>query len=468
MIRFLHPAALAVLVLLVACSGDDDGGPTDSPGASPGPGEGPATPTGSPVTQTPFPAAGIAVGDAVEFPDDIALIAETGCWNCDGGPSGFVRVYRRPDGSIAQDILFRPEKLNLPPDDDGQPPYILGFAIRPDASEMAVTVCVTKYCGGLGPAEEGSAAKLYRSTDGGVTWTEWADWPLDHWMIGLVADGVLAGHQTNIPDKPDDPATTWPPQPEFGFRVLPEGRLIEPPTAAMPDQWPIVTDFGDIWWQAGGGGFIDTQGQPVLELLPGSRLVGVYGDPKGGFVADWWSDADSPNGHHYLSLYEGGVPLADAEPVTFDAALIQAGGYFDAKSGTLYGNVEASLASVAVPTPLNFGLVPALIDLVKGTARPVPSPFIDGTSILPNVRNRIVAFQRGPFARVTGTGSCLNLRAEPSAGAEVLTCLADGVLLLDVGPASGLVLEPTPVAPWVEVFTPAGDHGFVSGDYVER
>jgi hypothetical protein len=460
MIRVVVAASLGV-ALLAGCAGDDDGAPSATTAS-------PATPTGPPVTQTPLPATEITIGDAVEFPEDIALVVETGCWQCDGPATALVRVYRRPDGSIAQDVLFGVAQLNLPDDGDEQEPRIQAFAVKPDASEMAIAVCTTKECGWLGPAEAGAIAKLYRSTDGGVTWAESGDWPLDHWMIGLAADGVLAGHQTNIPEKPDDPGVTWPAQPEWEFKVLPENRLIEPPAAAAAGEWPVVTDFGDVWWQAGGGRFIDTQGQPVLELPPGSRLGGVHGDPKGGFVADWWSDVYTPNGRHYLSLYDGGVPLATAEPVTFDAALIQAGGYFDAKSGTLYASIDVPFSGLPAPTPLIGGLVPALIDLVRGVAQPVPSPFIDGTSILPNPRNRIVAVQRGPFARVTGTGSCLNLRAEPSADAGVLDCLADGVLLLDVGPASGLVLSPTPVPPWVEVFTPAGEHGFVSGDFLER
>ncbi len=392
---------------------------------------------------------------------------ETGCWACSGPATSLVRVYLRPDGSIAQDILFAVEQLDLPNDGDGQEPHIQDFAVKSDASEMAVAVCVAKDCGWYDPAEGGAVARLYRSTDGGITWAESGDWPLDHWIIGIASDGVLAGHQTNIPDKPDDPSGTWPP-PEFEFVVLPEGRQIEPPAAATPGEWPVVTEFGDVWWDAGEGRFIDTHGQVVLTLPAGSRLMGVLGDPKSGFVVDWWSDVESPNSRRYLSLYEGGVPLADAQPLTFDATPVQGGGYYWAKGRTLYGNVEAYLSGIPLPTPVSFGLVPAIIDLNTHTAHPILSPFTDSAFVLPNPRNRIVAVQRGPFARVTGTGSCLNLRAEPSASAEVLTCLADGVLLLDVGPASHLDLEPTPVPPWVEVLTPTGQHGFVSGDFLER
>jgi hypothetical protein len=52
----------------------------------------------------------------------------------------------------------------------------------------------------------------------------------------------------------------------------------------------------------------------------------------------------------------------------------------------------------------------------------------------PFTNNRtIVAVQRGPFARVVNTeGTCLNIRAEPSA-AQVLDCAAEGVLLRDLG-----------------------------------
>ena len=461
MARFLFPAALATLTLLVACSGDaaNDASPTPT-----------ASRTSAPIVDTPTagpsatgaPPADITIGDAVDFPDNVALIVETGCWQCDGPATGFVRVYRRPDGSIAQDILFTVDQLNLPDDGDNAEPSILDFEIKHDASEIVVAVCVTGFCGGLGPAAPGAAAKLYRSTDGGVTWAEWADWPLDHWMIGLVADGVLAGHWTNIPQKPEDPDTTPSSQWEYDAVVLPEGRLIEQPAAADPEVWPVVTELGEVWWPADNGRLLRGDGSVAL-TLPGrvTYASNPIGLPKSGIAVSWYPGGV---GGRLLSFYHSG--LVEADELEYDTTLsgITHAGPLDPKSGTLYGNIEAYSAVVPLPTPLGFGLVPALIDVHTFTAHPIVSPFLDGTSILPNGRNRIVAVQRGPFARVTTPGSCLNVRAEPSLSAEVLDCLADGVLLF----ADSRTTEVDGVA-WLEVLhSPSFPHGWVSTAFLER
>jgi DNA-binding CsgD family transcriptional regulator len=422
-------------------------------------------PSGS-ATLTPGEA--ITFGDPIGFPPDVAMIIEAGCYGCDGPASGLLRVYSRLDGSIGQNVLFTPEQLDLPPDDDDWEPYVLSYANRPDGSSIAIALCVTGYCGGLGPAAAGAAARLYQSQDGGITWSDAGEWPLDHYIVGMTTDGSLfTAHQTNISDKPDDAATPGPaPTPVFEYTLQPAGTPVEPPAGVAAGTFPLVTSYGDVFWDAGDGRFIDGAGQTVLKLPPGSGLAGVYGDPKSGFVVDWWTDRDTPDARHHLSSYEGNAPLAEAAVKTFDLAGAYEPGFWDTKAGLLYGSVEIGPAGVTA-TPLNFGLVPATLDFATGTMYPIPSPFTNGTSALPNVRNYVVALQRGPFARVTGTGSCLNLRAEPAEDAQVLTCLADGVLLLDVAPASHLITA-TPAPPWAEVIAPGGVHGFVNGEFVER
>jgi hypothetical protein len=78
-------------------------------------------------------------------------------------------------------------------------------------------------------------------------------------------------------------------------------------------------------------------------------------------------------------------------------------------------------------------------------------------------RTAVHAVQTGPFARVTGTGSCLKVRAEPSLSGEVLTCAADGVLLRDTGDT-----RTTDGAEWVSVMTPAGTPGWASAAFLQR
>jgi hypothetical protein len=79
----------------------------------------------------------------------------------------------------------------------------------------------------------------------------------------------------------------------------------------------------------------------------------------------------------------------------------------------------------------------------------------------------VAGIQRGPFARVVNTGSCVNVREAPDISATVLECAHDGVLLLDIEYASRLVSY-TPVPGWVEVRTPAGNHGWAAAEYLER
>ncbi len=462
MIRFVYPAALAVLALLLACSGDDDGQASPSSvrsgtaTASPSPSTDPATPTLIPATE-------LTIGDPVDFPDDVALIVETVCWYCEGPASALVRVYRRPDGSIAQDILFTPDQLDLPPDDDDINPYILGFAVRPNASELAVALCVTKHCRYSGLVDDGSAAKLYRSTDGGVTWAEWGDWPRGYVMIGLVADGVLAGRSATIPDTPDDPP---PGDGIFAseFIVVPGGRPVEPPADAIPGPWPVVTELSEVWWPAEKGRLLRDDGSVALTLPHDATGVrDPRGLPKSRIAVPGYSDS----GNRVVSFYRGGPPQSDDDELVYVTTVsrVTYAGPLDAKAGYLYGGVEPSRTGIPLPTTTIAGFVPVMIDLHLNTAHPITSPFLDATFILPeDMPPAIVAFQQGPFARVTGTGSCLNLRAEPSLSAEALTCLADGVLLF----ADSRTTEADGVT-WLQVLnSPSFPDGWVSTEFLER
>jgi hypothetical protein len=402
----------------------------------------------------------LAIGDPIEFPADVALIVETGCWGCDGGPGAFVRVYRRPDGSFAQDVLFRAEQLGLPDDGDPWVPYILDFAMRPASSEMAVAVCVTGYCGGLGFAEEGSVARLYRSADGGVTWLKWIEWPRDHYIVGLVEGGILAAHQVNAPPKPDDPQATPAPyvEPEFEYIVIPEGRVV--PEWPHSNISPLVSDSGEIWWTSQGQ-LIDSRDYVQLEIgEPGAAISRIYGDVNRGFILGW---ANDQSGDYYYSRYNGS-PFNWTRTWTMKSSfgVVPHIGPWDLDGALLYGNVDVAAGQLPTPTVNYYGLVPAQIDYETGIAHPITAPFFDDDFVLPNPRNRVVAFQRGPFARVVGTGSCLNVRAEPSASAQVLTCLADGVLLRDLSD-----VQTVDAVTWRHVATAAGQRGWASAVYVE-
>lgn len=70
---------------------------------------------------------------------------------------------------------------------------------------------------------------------------------------------------------------------------------------------------------------------------------------------------------------------------------------------------------------------------------------------------------KGPFARVAGAGDCLNVRAAPDQNADVLACMAGGVLLRDLGE-----MRAAGVATWTRVATPAGAEGWANAAYLEQ
>jgi hypothetical protein len=323
---------------------------------------------------------------------------------------------------------------------------------------MAVVVCVTGYCGGLGFAEEDSVAKLYRSLDGGVTWQEWADWPRDYFVVGFAEEGLLAGYQVVIQPKPDEAPTTPAPEarPVFAYSLMPEGTAVK---SAADAATPMITDGGQVLW-ALEGQLLDADGQRVLSLgNPAAVMRGIRGDVKTGLLVMW--SGTNYSAENYVSRYEGPSHVWTVE-ATFGLASL---GPLDAKGGVQYGNIDFAQSGVRQPVSDYFGIVPAQIDYGGLTVRAIASPFLDEAFVLPNARNRVIAVQRGPFARVVGTGSCLNVRESYALTSAVVECVANGVLLQHQD-----ALVPNSDADgysWLEVFTPSGTHGFVVTDYVE-
>ena len=128
---------------------------------------------------------------------------------------------------------------------------------------------------------------------------------------------------------------------------------------------------------------------------------------------------------------------------------------------------DQAIIAIELPqeTPRFSAPIPALLDMESGEYRVIVDPFSSSESPYnwPYGRSLVDAVQTGPFARVVDTGLCLNVRAEPSLAARALDCMADGVLLRDLGEmreAEGVT--------WVRVSTPAGVEGWASAKYLER
>jgi hypothetical protein len=123
------------------------------------------------------------------------------------------------------------------------------------------------------------------------------------------------------------------------------------------------------------------------------------------------------------------------------------------------------VASVHVYVDGRMTPFPALVDFATGTFSLISDPFASAErpEFSTLGRSTVHAVQIGPFARVTGTNSCLRVRAAPSLSGEVLACMADGVLLQDA--------EDTVDADgqtWARVMTLGGVQGWASAGYLER
>jgi hypothetical protein len=470
-------AILSALALLAACVGDDVPSfaptlavtPTPSPTttASPSP---QATPSPTPKAQpSPTPADTIdsvdviplQTGHEVDLPENTALIVATGCSACDSPPSGLVRVYLDPSGDIRSEILFSVERVGDPPfereTDTGTeivPQDFIGFALSDDASEVVVAVCTRGFCGGLGFATPDAETTLFRSVDGGVSWSEFGVLEGGLWITALTAQGVLLSDRRDPEERGAAPK----------YQIFPGGSAVIEP-AGVGRVWPISLPDGELGWRTEGGGILLADGTDFLPLFPETLSMSpggtIHSDPEGGRLAlgMYVTASDSPVAQRNLVV----APLDGSSVVlyAFDSR-VRLGPWLN--SSLIVGNVDYAPDLLQGLEPTRYlGTIPVLFDLETGNIHAIPHPFFDQSFPIPNILNAIVAVQHGPFARVDIPGSCLRVRAEPGLEGEILDCVADGVLLRDTGEVR--TLED---GDWLRVVTPVGLEGWSSVDYLER
>ena len=458
-------AAIAALFVLitVACGGDDEEPPTASPEPSPA-----LTAAASTTrTPTPTPTPGVIdqvevvpfqIGEEAELPEDVALIIETGCFSCDGPATGLYRVYRDASGELRTDKLFTIDALGLPPrgvsiSKEGtwpQQPFIHSYALNSNASEIVVSICTRGECAWIDPAGPDAQTTLYRSLDGGVTWSEFGVLDGESWVVAVARDGiVVAGPYGTEPD----------PQPNY--RLFPSGQPVQPPPGAG-QAWPLSLPNGDLIWRTDDGRLLRSDGTELLDLGEDVTSVNIWRknvqlDPGGERLAIVWrTQGPGQTGHNYLGESTTDGRLMRVLSLGEYAGV---GGWVDSR--LLVGNASFSPEQLATPYPDFMGYLPALFDLDAGQLRPLKQPFLDPP--FQYQRNHIQAVQHGPFARVVNTGACLNVRADPGVVAPVLACAADGVLLRDTGET-----REVDGTTWLRVVTPSGAEGWASTQYLER
>jgi hypothetical protein len=421
-LRLLLAVLAAVAVLSAACFGDDDDGPQASPtpaGAgsiatlTPAP-ERTATPR--PVatqTQTP-PATPTTGGDIgytgfelfgdftyaspAEFPENLMLLIETGCTQCDGPTEALYRVWRNEGETHV-------EKLIDASISDSDNVRITSYALTPDLAEIVVTVCTD--CGGQGGPLLESPSTFYRSLDGGITWE----------MLLMVGPGEPALVRALTP------AGIVVEGLDGALKYL-EGDAIEPP-AGTDGLWYESRRLGALVWEADGGSrLLDAAGATIAVVEPGARIGSVAFENVGGAprpVASWREKGRAEPGW-LITRMRADYSLAGFNSVEYVMPAVVL-------------SDSSVLGLLTLPGNLIGGTV-GYIDVERGMLTPIAGALIEepfGDGQLPRGRNNLQAAVEGPFLRVTTTTPCADIRAGTTIDSELLTCASDGVLVHDLG-----------------------------------
>lgn len=419
---------------VIACDdGDDDIGATPTVGPTAalttGPTEDPATPGGA----TPW-----IYNDPIDFPDDLALTLEMGCYQCDGPTTSLLRL-RRVGESL--------EELTVFPPATGED-AIGGVAF--DASgNAAVSVCGPQYCGGLEFPPADAQTVVHVARDGGVLFVPGDALPGGRFVTGMIGGSpVLVGPYAE--GQEDDP-----------LAIYPDGNVIAyPPNGLQPIFLPdgvlwiddnrstIVDEFGTIFYTAPDGWGLG--GVSSLNAMGSKVAITNFkqDDTRGRYlvvVADRTADALSPVAQFVGTYVQTGAPLDECRTV---------------------GNAQLDQSTKPTPepgTPFSAGFFPAIIDHCEGVITPIDDPFTREPYL--NGRNRVTQVQQGPFLSVTReVGDCLNVRLEPDPASTVVDCFVAGVLLRDLDesrPGDGQSVQT-----WRRIVTPAGDEGWASDEFL--
>lgn len=353
----------------------------------------------------------LRLGEPRPFPEDLLLRYNVTCYAC-GGAVDPHQAYTMRDGAVVRERVGPRIAAT-----SGLAGRLLGVETSADLGLWYATVCVAGSCGLEGLDEEAQAA-LVSSSDGGATWqsvTTYSGW-LN--MAGVLDGQVVAQAYTEADGRGPIqflPAGVLADQPDF-VDDLPLG----PPP---PSVWQ---SFGMVWWQQDGDG-----GLFYPYDANGNRLIAPPG------MADHWQ-AEFVGGRFYVTWQIDPSPARFLSVYDVEAQTL--GHYVWSDPGVVLWFADAIgpstvLANVYMrgdpDNPRGTNLIePVIIDLEAGTVHVIQRltdglegnahPFLEGAAI-------------GPWARVDGSGTCLNVREEPSTDAAIVDCHVDGVLLRDIG-----------------------------------
>jgi hypothetical protein len=445
----LFGLALAVLAS-TACWGDDDDAP---PAASVTPAGQIATSTAFPEgTSTPRPTSTPAATPAamvegglqyngfqlfgeftyaapIEFPENLMLLVETGCSQCDGPTRALYRVWRNA-GETHVELLIDASIS------DHENAEILGFALTPDTSTIVVSVCTAGICPRLGGLDPESQMTLYRSSDGGATWSALLTTGPGEAVFprAITPDGIV------VEDISGD-----------GPRYL-DGGAIEVPAGAGQLQYESRR-VGALQWDADDGSrIVDAKGATIAVVEPGGRIGSLAYDPREGEprpVISWREDGRTEPGWLITRMRDDNS-LAGFNSVEYvmPAVILS----------------DSSVLGLLTLAGSLIGGTVGYIDVERGVLTPIAGALIEepfGDGQLAMGRNALQAAIEGPFLRVTTSTPCVDIHADTTVQSEVLTCAVDGVLVHDLD-SSVTVGQQT----WQHVRLLDGREGYAASEHV--
>ncbi len=201
---------------------------------------------------------------------------------------------------------------------------------------------------------------------------------------------------------------------------------------------------GTLAWWTRDGRLVDSGMAELLALGDGAEGVAVLPESGGERLAITWQESEQwhwgiadPSGDGYELTRTFRAPVSMVPTAWLgESRLLVNGDFTEAQPGI---RPAARLASVLDFAGAEATLTPFDEDLGFGWA---------------------VAAQVGPFAEVrAGAGDCLNVREGPSLDDAVIECVADGVLLGQVG---------LPGPAWTEVRAPSGVAGWASSEFLAQ
>ena len=409
---------LAVFVLMLsaaACFGGGGSKATPSPAETTAPGEATATqpagtPQATPTPQPPFEVRSLRIIDDIDFPEGWHLVYESVPYRHGSGLIATHRAYRM-GGELHYELLRN---------DLGEGRQARSVARQETGVPIVLSVCEGALCGYVSGPKPDVTTTFLQSDDLGVTWREIAQRP-GEWWISWRDGKVLAMN----PDKWDAAL----------------GNLIEPLDGSAPYRMP-----GDDFWNhdsfepelppgadryATTWSLFDVQAGRDRNFAQFSTTVGPENTPRTTqFFAEFDADGRNPKVYGPLEYEVEGFGRQGYTPRPV-AAL---------GSDRFLVVADFFRKGICTAQGLHIGSAYAVLDLSAGTLAYIKD-FVESTpeapcGTLPGGGIVHLAFEQGTLWKVNTPGSCLNVRRTPSATGELVTCVADGVLLRGAGPVT--------------------------------